>query len=759
MSELMEKLNPAQKEAVCCLDRPLRIVAGAGSGKTSVLMARIEYLIREADVYPSRIMAITFTNKAAREMKDRLEAILPEEAGDVRISTIHSLCARILRMDAKAAGYPSNFTILDGDDQKSMVSRIRKEKGFDNKKYPAGQILSFISSCKREQVDPEKARVLADTPDGHVLTTIYAEYLREQNEMFAMDFDDLLLNTDALLTENEVVRTKWQNRLDYIHVDEFQDTDPIQYSLIRKLVRPDAQLVVVGDPDQTIYSWRGASVSIIMDFEKDFPDAKTIILDQNYRSTQVILDASNALIANNRNRVKKDLFSTRPSAQPILTFGGMEDESEASFVAMMIARLHSIGAKDLKPVPYKDIAVLYRANYISRIFEKELVKQKIPYRILGGIRFFERKEIKDILAYLFLLRKPDPDDPAFMSQDLYLERIINVPSRKIGPKFMDTLRKESQDRGLSMLDVLRDPKTVNAARARSFIDVLDRIQARYEKYGLLGLVDAVVEETGYKKSLAMDEVEERMQNIGALDSDITAAYSNDATLTLDEYLSNLAIYTGRIDEEDRNAVTLSTVHTAKGMEYPVVFVSGLYEDTFPSMRSVMESGKEGMEEERRLMYVAMTRAKDLLFLTWNTGYMYSQQGNRIPSQFIDEIPDTLTAHMRRPGPVPELSDLEQEKKDVKTLRQTGEKIAKLVENREKRMKSARTLAARAKSRPKKVTYHKGDRIFHNKFKQGTILDVSGDIIQIQFDGYDHVKKINANFITPLADVDPEDLAS
>ncbi|WP_286639208.1 ATP-dependent helicase, partial [Faecalibaculum rodentium] len=416
MSSVIDSLNAPQKEAALTLDKDVRIIAGAGSGKTRVLMARIASLV-DNGILPWRILAITFTNKAAREMKERLQTLLQDAARDVRISTIHSLCVRILREDASAIGYPKNFTILDGDDQKSMLRTIYKELDMDRTTFPPSAVLGKISGWKTAGYSPEEAQDQTDGPEAKA----YELYERQLEDMKAMDFDDLLLKTRHLLGTNQEVRDKWQNRLDYIHVDEFQDVDPVQYDIIRLLKRPDAFLCVVGDPDQTIYTWRGAAVDIILNFARDFPNTRTVILNENYRSSQTILDAANALIAHNHGRIEKDLFSSIESDRKIETFQAQDESQEPLQVARDITRARKEGLE------YRDIAVLYRSNYLSRGIERVLGKLRIPYRIYGGIRFYERQEIKDMLSYLKLITEPDPEDPAQKSLDLAVMRVINVP--------------------------------------------------------------------------------------------------------------------------------------------------------------------------------------------------------------------------------------------------------------------------------------------------------------------------------------------
>ena len=556
MSSVIDSLNAPQKEAALTLDKDVRIIAGAGSGKTRVLMARIASLV-DNGILPWRILAITFTNKAAREMKERLQTLLQDAARDVRISTIHSLCVRILREDASAIGYPKNFTILDGDDQKSMLRTIYKELDMDRTTFPPAAVLGKISGWKTAGYSPEEAQDQTDGPEAKA----YELYERQLEDMKAMDFDDLLLKTRHLLGTNQEVRDKWQNRLDYIHVDEFQDVDPVQYDIIRLLKRPDAFLCVVGDPDQTIYTWRGAAVDIILNFARDFPNTRTVILNENYRSSQTILDAANALIAHNHGRIEKDLFSSIESDRKIETFQAQDESQEPLQVARDITRARKEGLE------YRDIAVLYRSNYLSRGIERVLGKLRIPYRIYGGIRFYERQEIKDMLSYLKLITEPDPEDPAQKSLDLAVMRVINVPRRGIGARTVEKLQKEAADRGLNLLEVLRDPQTVSGAAAKKFapfVELVDEMKSLRASVPLDELMMRMAFDSGYMAMLKDTREEDREENIEELQADIRQTLQENPDLTLEEYLQDLSLFTDR-DEEAGNAVSLMTVHAAKGV--------------------------------------------------------------------------------------------------------------------------------------------------------------------------------------------------
>ncbi|WP_276905566.1 ATP-dependent helicase [Faecalibaculum rodentium] len=705
MSSVIDSLNAPQKEAALTLDKDVRIIAGAGSGKTRVLMARIASLV-DNGILPWRILAITFTNKAAREMKERLQTLLQDAARDVRISTIHSLCVRILREDASAIGYPKNFTILDGDDQKSMLRTIYKELDMDRTTFPPAAVLGKISGWKTAGYSPEEAQDQIDGPEAKA----YELYERQLEDMKAMDFDDLLLKTRHLLGTNQEVRDKWQNRLDYIHVDEFQDVDPVQYDIIRLLKRPDAFLCVVGDPDQTIYTWRGAAVDIILNFARDFPNTRTVILNENYRSSQTILDAANALIAHNHGRIEKDLFSSIESDRKIETFQAQDESQEPLQVARDITRARKEGLE------YRDIAVLYRSNYLSRGIERVLGKLRIPYRIYGGIRFYERQEIKDMLSYLKLITAPDPEDPAQKSLDLAVMRVINVPRRGIGARTVEKLQKEAADRGLNLLEVLRDPQTVSGAAAKKFapfVELVDEMKSLRASVPLDELMMRMAFDSGYMAMLKDTREEDREENIEELQADIRQALQENPDLTLEEYLQDLSLFTDR-DEEAGNAVSLMTVHAAKGLEFEQVHIVGLNEGVFPSLRAMEEAGRDGLEEERRLMYVAMTRAKKALYLSWNSGYSFQLDRHKTPSRFIQEIPEDYVKQESTPldnYPV---------------------------------HKSPQGQSRKSRGRTPKPTtrLRKGDHVEHTVYGAGVVTDVQKDIVSVAFGHPNGVRKLN-----------------
>lgn len=725
MESLLSSLNPAQKEAATTINKHVRIVAGAGSGKTRVLIARIEYLLNEIGVFPNRVLAITFTNKAANEMKERLAAQVGEDAArQVRISTIHGLCVRILKEDARTIGYPSNFTILDPEDQKRILKDIYGAMEINKTDLPMSRALSRISGYKTAGVSPVSASQMAYSDEESVISEVYERYEKAKDEMRAMDFDDLLLNADRLLKNNQEVRTKWQNRLDYLHVDEFQDVDPNQYSIIRSLTRPDAVLCVVGDPDQTIYTWRGASVDLILHFDRDFKPSHTVILSENYRSTAPILGASNAVVANNRSRIKKDLYTNLPGDDLLVLHESDTEEEETIFVARQISALHKKG------MPYKDMAILYRANYCSRPFEKKLHSLRIPYQIFGGIRFFERMEVKDILSYLKLLSHPDPEDEKALAMNLAFSRVINTPRRGIGAKTVDKVAAYAREHGINMLEAGREGAGLAAGsmkKVQGFIETIEDLKKERERLSLPDLVDVILDYTGYGSMLRENKEEERLENIQELKVDMQEALEENPDLTLEQYLQDIALFTDRqATEEEEGGLKLMTVHASKGTEYPVVFIVSFNEEVFPSGRSIEEGLSSAMEEERRLLYVAMTRAKNRLFITWNRDFSYYTNRSRTPSRFIQEIPE-------------EYVEKEEEERYAPASRKAESKYSVQQRNRLSGRKTAR-----------KIHYRKGDLVDHAIYGEGVIVSLKGDLASIAFPHPIGVKQMNLNHpsITP-----------
>ena len=563
------QLNENQKKAVTDEANHLRIIAGAGSGKTRVLTMRIAYLIEQKDVRPYHILAITFTNKAAREMKNRIADMLKERGTGCHISTIHSLCMRILSEDITALNYPRNFTVIDVNDQKQILKEAYKEFGIEKKEYPYGLLLDYISVNKYDSISPQKAKELS-YGDSRTLNKakVYEYYEQRLKQLYALDFDDLILFTVRLFDENPAILEKWSNRFHYVHVDEFQDVDRMQYKLIKQLCKVHDNIYVVGDPDQTIYTWRGADVNIIVNMDKDYPDLKTIILNQNYRSTNNILSGANSLIKHNKARVEKELFSKNGDGSKIIHKTCGSELGEADYVVNQIIKLHNDGYN------YHDMAILYRANYLSREVEKVLIENQINYVIYGGLRFYERMEVKDILSYLRMITRAD---------DLAFVRIINTPRRAIGPKTIDAIKEIANEKDISMYEVIKNgyyPK--NKDTFDHFVRMVEKWRQDMENHmDMEELLQEVLDDSGYRTMLEKDNETERLENVKSLLDDIKQ-YSDDyPDSSLDEYLQMIALYVDRASEDVTDAINLCTVHSAKGLEFEVVFVIGLSEGIFP----------------------------------------------------------------------------------------------------------------------------------------------------------------------------------
>lgn len=638
---LDQLLNPKQKEAATYLDGHLRIIAGAGSGKTRVLTYRIAYLIDNIGIDPRNILAITFTNKAANEMKERVVQILGDYASGALLCTIHSLCVRILRQHIHALGYPHSFVIMDEEDQKLLLKKIFKERQIDPKTISHKSCIHYISSCKIAGVTPQKAFEYAGDFYGEQKKAIcYQDYEKYKEEHFMLDFDDLLLKTVELFEKHPDVLEKWQRKFGYIHVDEFQDVSELDYKLIQYLSQKSI-LCVVGDPDQTIYSFRGSDIHFIMDFEKDFPHVKTIILDQNYRSTKTILDISNNLIRKNKYRLEKDLFTQADQGLNVIHYSGTNEEAEAEFVC---DKIEEIIAKE-EGVNYHDFAILYRANYLSRPFEQKLIQKQMDYKIFGGLKFFNRKEIKDALSYIRVMVFQD---------DLSFERIINVPSRGIGEKTLQKIQNKAIEYGISNYEAIClycDEMGLSGrikSHLKDFVHCIEKAKA--SKYILADVFETLLSDVGYFQMLRNDQDENRIQNIIELKNSI-AQYMNShpETATFESYLQDIALYTSQDDVFDDEYISLMSIHMAKGLEFNYVFVVGFSQDIFPSFRSISESGDEGLEEERRLAYVAFTRAKKRLYLTDSQGFNYMTNSTKISSQFIDEIGNDHVEHIGCPS--------------------------------------------------------------------------------------------------------------
>lgn len=741
----LDSLNEKQREAVTCIDRHLRIIAGAGSGKTRVVTTRIAYLINDCHVYPNKILAITFTNKAAKEMKERVEQELGDISKAVQISTIHSFCVRLLREDIYEMGYPRNFTILDSDDQKSILREAYRQMQIDVKSYSYNSMISYISNNKTNLIDATMAKASAgEWANDQIKANVYAFYERRLKEMFALDFDDLLIYTFQLLKTNAEVRQKWQRRFTYIHVDEFQDVDHLQYNIIRLLVKEDSFLCVVGDPDQTIYTWRGAQVDIIMNFENDFPDAHTVILNENYRSTQQILNGANALIQNNQNRIEKELFTRNEGEHKITHFSAMDESNEPVWVASRIMTLQHGGAN------YRDIAILYRSNYLSRGLEKALLEFKIPYRIYGGVRFYDRAEIKDALSYLRLLSPKSEEDEKELFKDLAIKRIINAPKRGIGAKTLETIETQARHDDTNMYEIIcryEIGKGKAREQIKKFVHLIESYRSKIDTISIDQLLEGLLEDSGYLFMLQEDKEIERIENLKELISDISDYVEAHPEGSLQEYLQEISLYTDKDKEDQAEFVQLMTIHAAKGLEFDNVFVYNLCEGIFPNERSINEGGRQALEEERRLAYVAFTRAKKQLFLSDSFGYSYVLDKIKTTSRFIKEIPEEYIEEVgSKPKPATQdysgysgfdfLSQQRNvsvdESKQVRIYEvQDSDGENKVVEQKQMKPK-------------KKGKIRKGDLVSHESFGDGVVIKIEDELATIAFDKKFGIRKIMAS---------------
>ncbi|MGZ0052003.1 DNA helicase PcrA [Brevibacillus gelatini] len=637
-------LNPQQREAVLTTEGPVLILAGAGSGKTKVLTQRIAYLISVKQVAPWSILAITFTNKAAREMQNRVAAIIGGVAAqDTWLSTFHSLCVRILRRDIDRMGISRNFTILDAGDQLSVVKQCLKELNIDPKQYEPRSILAAISGAKNELTDPATYARLAGDPFAQVVAKVYEAYQKKLKSNQSLDFDDLIMTTVRLFKEVPEVLEFYQKKFRYIHVDEYQDTNRAQYMLISMLADKYRNVCCVGDADQSIYKWRGADISIILNFEKDYPEAKLIKLEQNYRSTKTILQAANQVIANNKLRKEKKLWTENPGGDKITCFQGESEHDEAYFIVDTIRKQLPTYKR------YDKFAVLYRTNAQSRVVEDVFIKSNIPYTIVGGTKFYDRKEIKDILAYLRLISNPD--------DDISLQRIINVPKRNIGDTTVEKLQAYANANGQSLYQAIQEvaymglpARTTNAILA--FNDLITNLMQMTDYLSVTELVEEVLTRSGYRDSLKEDkmlEAQARLENIDEFLSVTQEFERKNEDKSLLAFLTDLALVAdidslgedGEKEEAAENGqVVLMTLHSAKGLEFPVVFLVGMEEGVFPHSRALFDDVE--MEEERRLAYVGITRAEERLYLTCaRMRTLFGRTNVSVPSRFLQEIPAEL----------------------------------------------------------------------------------------------------------------------
>ena len=649
MQSLLDGLNREQQQAVQHTEGPLLILAGAGSGKTKVLTVRIAYLLAQG-VNPYEILAITFTNKAAKEMKSRVEGLVGDVANRIWLSTFHSFCAKFLRFELdNFLGYNSNFTIYDTSDSQVVIKAALKALNLDDKYYPVGAMISAISDAKNKLMFASDYRKQARDFYQQKVADVYEYYERELRKNNALDFDDLLLVAVKLLQSNAAVLDKYSKRFKYVMIDEYQDTNHAQYLLAYLLSSHWKNIAVVGDADQSIYAWRGADIQNILDFEKDYPNCTSIKLEQNYRSTKIILDAANAVIDNNEGRPEKNLWTDKVEGAKIQHFTAQSEHEEAAFIGDTIVKKH-----DIHGVPYGDMAILYRTNAQSRVLEEALIKRALPYTMVGGTKFYDRKEIKDVLAYLRVLYNP--------FDDLSLLRIINVPKRSIGATTVSKLQDYARENGTSLFMTLTQLHLVDTIKGKTkekleeFGILIFTLVAEMDDKSVLDILEAILDRTGYLAQLEEStdpQDQARAENIGELLSVAKDFQDTNPTGTVEDFLEQVALVND-VDsfEQEESKVTLMTLHAAKGLEFPIVFLGGLEEGLFPHSRTLMNPEK--IEEERRLAYVGITRAeKELYISNATTRTVFGRTSSYLPSRFIDEIPAELVDSLRAKRRIPD----------------------------------------------------------------------------------------------------------
>ena len=719
-AELLNGMNPRQKEAVLHTDGPLLLMAGAGSGKTRVLTHRIAYLIEEKEVNPWNILAITFTNKAAKEMKERVNAILASGGEDVWVSTFHSMCVRILRRDVDFIGYNRNFTIIDSSEQLTLMKRILKELNIDPKKYDPRSILGTISQAKNSLQTPQDFAKMQGSYYEEIAAKCYAAYQKELQYNQCMDFDDLIMNTIRLFEEHPDSLTYYQNKFHYIHVDEYQDTNHAQYTLVNLLAGRFRNLCVVGDADQSIYGWRGADMQNILDFEKDYPDAAVILLEQNYRSTKNILSAANQVIENNSNRKPKNLWTENKEGNKITYYRADNERDETRFIVDRMQEEIRSNHRN-----YGDFAILYRTNAQSRVMEETLLKANIPYKMVGGHKFYDRKEIKDILAYLNVLANPQ--------DSISFERIVNSPKRGIGPGSIEKLRSFASLHEWPLLEAAQNVDLANIGgkagqQLGAFGEMIQEVTQMIPYLTVTELTKEVLDRSGYLEDLKIQNTLEAQARIENLEEFLTVTQEFDKQFEqqneedadapeekLTVFLNDLALVSD-IDnlEEDASQVTLMTLHAAKGLEFPVVFLIGLEEGVFPLSRALMEESE--LEEERRLAYVGITRAEEALYLTNAfSRTLYGRTQYNRPSRFVEEI--------------------DQELLEIEGMRPTPKKTPVFAKKTAYSYKQPETAVVPSKSATggENNSWKPGDKVKHKKWGLGTVVRVGGTSKDLELD--------------------------
>ena len=709
--ELVQNMNENQLKAILKTQGAVMVIAGAGSGKTRVLTNRIAYLIAKKNVLESNILAITFTNKAAKEMKERIYSLVGETSKYIWINTFHSMCVRILRQHIDLLGYNKNFTILDISEQKTIIKNIVKELNLSEDSYQPNNILKIISNSKNSMISVNEMKAQARFGFMKNVAEIYEYYQKYLKKNSVLDFDDLMLKTIVLFEKHPEVLAIYQNKFEYIHVDEYQDTNVIQYKLIKMLSEVHKNICIVGDDDQSIYSWRGACSDNIINFEKDYEDVEVIFLDQNYRSNSTILDAANAVIKNNTDRKDKALWSENKGGDKITVYAATNDKDETDDIAKKILDLKAQG------VDYKDIAILYRANYLSRSMENSCMVFGIPYKLIGSLKFLQRQEIRDLLAYMnVIVNKND---------EFSLRRIINVPKRGIGASSMAKIDNYAEQYGLSLFEALKNIDMIGVSKKIiTNIHLLTQLIEKYsqtEQYSIEDLIVGIYKDSGYESMLkesADAYAESRIENISELVS--SAKQFSSMNDNLIDFISEMSLTSDADDENEDDSVVLSTVHAAKGLEYRVVFIMGLEENLFPSIRDAESSEDERnkMEEERRLAYVAITRAKEKLFMSYaNRRMQFGSIKNNKRSRFLDEVPNKLMHFESGFGA---------------TANDSGESQLESVTKFISRLSPKIKIADKPKT-DVRTNYVVGDIVVHKKFGEGKVLSIEKDSVKVDFE--------------------------
>lgn len=731
MNPLLQGMNERQAEAVQTTEGPLLIMAGAGSGKTRVLTHRIAYLIEEKMVNPWNILAITFTNKAAREMRERAIDLNPRTQ-DTLIATFHSMCVRILRRDADHIGYNRNFTIVDPGEQRTLMKRILKDLNVDPKKFTERTILGTISNSKNDLVTAESYAKNANDLYTEIVAKAYKRYETELKRSESMDFDDLIMNTILLFDKNPDVLAYYQGKFQYIHVDEYQDTNHAQYQLVQLLAKRFKNLCVVGDADQSIYGWRGADMQNILDFEQDYPEAKVVLLEENYRSTKTILQAANEVINNNKKRRPKKLWTQNADGENIIYHRSGDEREEANFVAGQIN--HELQENKRQ---YSDFAVLYRTNAQSRAIEEALLKSNIPYTMVGGTKFYSRKEIRDVVAYLNVI--------ANVRDNISFERIVNEPKRGVGPKALETLRDFAAQQNVSLLEASRDV-TLSSLKGKAASELFNlahtllNLADDVDQFTITELVEKVLDKTTYKKALEVQttslEAQNRLENIEEFltvtksfdDKEAENAVEGETGLDkLSRFLNDLSLVADTDSYDETSQVTLMTLHAAKGLEFPVVFLVGMEEGVFPLSRQAED--EDELEEERRLAYVGITRTEEVLYMTNASSRMlFGRSSYNQPSRFLREIDDELLTYTGQARKANTAFNATYKSSSTSSRSQfgSGVSLADAIKGRKSAVSSTGSVSARQGATDKPVgDWSIGDTAHHKKWGDGTVLDVSG----------------------------------